>query len=111
MGARNSPRLHIPRPGTVCAQPAREDPRVKMSADWPHRQRRPGAALSPQGPVGTVVTIVLADQSALMHLALRTLLATMPGYAVLAAASTVFTTEQLIGRVRPAMLICDSDIC
>jgi DNA-binding NarL/FixJ family response regulator len=56
------------------------------------------------------VTVVLADQSALIHLALRALLATMPGYAVIAAASTVFETEQLIGRVRPAMLICDTDI-
>lgn len=58
---------------------------------------------------GTVRTVI-ADEAELMHVAVRALLAAMPGYALVAAAATVLTAEQAIRRVRPDLLICDADI-
>ena len=59
---------------------------------------------------GRAVTVVLADQAVLMHMALRALFAEIRGYSVMAAAETVSAAEQLVSRVRPAMLICDVDL-
>lgn len=56
------------------------------------------------------VTVVLADQAVLMHMALRALFATNSTYSVVAAADTLLTAEQFIGRLGPAMLICDTGI-
>jgi DNA-binding NarL/FixJ family response regulator len=57
-----------------------------------------------------VVQVVLADDAELMHLAVRALLAASPRYAMAAAASTTVAAEQLVHRVRPGLLICDTDI-
>jgi DNA-binding NarL/FixJ family response regulator len=54
--------------------------------------------------------VVIADDSPLMHLAVRSMLAGAPGLAVAAAASSVAAAEQLIQRVRPDLLICDTSI-
>jgi len=54
--------------------------------------------------------VVIADDSPLMHLAVRSMLAGAPGLAVVAAASTVPAAEQLVQRVRPELLICDTSI-
>ena len=54
--------------------------------------------------------VVIADDSPLMQLAIRSMLAGAPGLVVVAAASTVAATEQLIPRVRPELLICDTSI-
>jgi DNA-binding NarL/FixJ family response regulator len=57
-----------------------------------------------------VLTVILADQAVLMHMALRALFATDSRYSVVAAADTLFAAEQFIARMRPAMLICDTGI-
>jgi DNA-binding NarL/FixJ family response regulator len=54
--------------------------------------------------------VVIADDSPLMHLAVRSMLTGAPGLALAAAASTVVAAEQLIQRVRPDLLICDTTI-
>ena len=81
--------------------------------------RRPAAAAAraaavarPAGaarPAGTI-RAVLADDAPLMHMAVRSMLAAMPGYSLVAAATTVAAAEQLIRRVRPALLICEAHI-
>ncbi|HEX4833144.1 MAG TPA: response regulator transcription factor [Trebonia sp.] len=53
---------------------------------------------------------MLADQAILMHIAMRVLLEANPGYSVIAAASTIAATEQLVSHARPGLLICDTDI-
>jgi DNA-binding NarL/FixJ family response regulator len=53
--------------------------------------------------------VVIADDSPLVHLAIRSMLSGVPGYA-LAAAGTVAAAEQLVQRVRPDLLICDTTI-
>lgn len=58
-----------------------------------------------------VVRVVLADQAELMHLAIRALLTPSPVYSLAAAASTVVAAEQLVHRVRPGLLLCETDIC
>lgn len=45
-----------------------------------------------------------------MHMALRAMLAGNSRYSIVAAATTVSMAEQLVGRVRPALLVCDTDI-
>jgi len=57
-----------------------------------------------------MVRVVHADDSPLMQLAIRAVLATMHGFAVAAAAGTVAEAEQLILRARPDLLICDTDL-
>jgi DNA-binding NarL/FixJ family response regulator len=54
--------------------------------------------------------VVIADDSPLMHLAVRSMLAGAPGLTLAAAASTVPAAEQLVQRVRPDVLICDTTI-
>jgi DNA-binding NarL/FixJ family response regulator len=54
--------------------------------------------------------VVIADHSPLMHLAVRSMLTGAPGLALAAAASTVAAAEQLVQRVRPELLICDTSI-
>lgn len=76
---------------------------------------RPLAAKPRDAPIwrdlrNGLVTVVLADQAVLMHMALRTLLAANAGYSVVAAAETAAAAEQLVSRVRPGLLICDVDI-
>jgi DNA-binding NarL/FixJ family response regulator len=60
--------------------------------------------------VGGLVRVVLADDMPLLHLAVRSILAAMRGYALAAAASNVTEAEQLILRVEPEMLICDVEL-
>jgi DNA-binding NarL/FixJ family response regulator len=67
------------------------------------------ALISPDHPI-EVVTVVLADQAVLMHIALRALFAANSQYSVIAAAETVSAAEQFVSRMRPAMLICDVDV-
>jgi DNA-binding NarL/FixJ family response regulator len=57
-----------------------------------------------------VSSVVLADQAVLMHIAMRALLGVNAGYSIIAAASTVAATEQLVSRARPRLLICDINI-
>lgn len=57
-----------------------------------------------------IATVVLADQAALIHMALRALLTPCARYSVVAAARTVLDAEQLVRRVRPRLLICEADI-
>src|ERR1700722_921168 len=54
--------------------------------------------------------VVIPDDSPLMHLAVRSMLAGAPGLTLAAAASTVPAAEQLIQRVRPDLLVCDTAI-
>jgi DNA-binding NarL/FixJ family response regulator len=54
--------------------------------------------------------VVIADDSPLVHLAIRSMLSGVPGYSVAAAASTVAAAEQLVQRVRPELLVCDTSI-
>jgi DNA-binding NarL/FixJ family response regulator len=60
--------------------------------------------------VPRIIQVVLADQAELIHLAVRALLAASPRYSMAAAASTTIAAEQLVHRVRPGLLICDTDI-
>jgi len=70
---------------------------------------RPGGRADSRGRAG-LTRVVVADDSPLMHLALRSMLGSAPGYVLAAAASTVTAAEQLIQRVRPDMLISDVTI-
>ncbi len=54
--------------------------------------------------------VVVADESPLMHLAVRSMLSAAPGYALAAAASSVAEAEQLIMRTQPELLISDVDL-
>jgi DNA-binding NarL/FixJ family response regulator len=58
----------------------------------------------------TVVSVVLVDQAVLMHMAVRALLAAHSRYSIIAAADSVVVAEQLVSRVRPGLLICETDI-
>jgi DNA-binding NarL/FixJ family response regulator len=62
-----------------------------------------------QRPAGLVRAIVV-DEAELMHYAVRALLSAVPGYSLVASAGTVGAGEQLVRRVRPDLLICDTDI-
>jgi DNA-binding NarL/FixJ family response regulator len=62
-----------------------------------------------QPPVGLVRAIVV-DEAELMHYAVRALLSAMPGYSLVASAGSVVAGEQLVRRVRPELLICETDI-
>lgn len=57
-----------------------------------------------------LVKVVLADDSPLMHLAMRAMLGAMNGFTVAAAARTVAEAEQLVLRTQPDLLVCDSDL-
>jgi DNA-binding NarL/FixJ family response regulator len=80
-------------------------PGAGRAATLPRRAAVPGRRL----PAGAI-RAVAADEAELMHVALRSLLAAVPGCALVAAASTVGTAEQLVRRLRPDLLICDTDI-
>jgi DNA-binding NarL/FixJ family response regulator len=60
-------------------------------------------------PVGLVRAVVV-DEAELMHFAIRALLAAAPGVSLVASARSVAAGEQLVRRVRPDLLICDTDI-
>jgi DNA-binding NarL/FixJ family response regulator len=74
---------------------------VTLARQMPVAGRSPGAGL---------VRAVVVDEAELMHFAVRALLSTVPGYTMVASASTVGDAEQLIRRVRPELLICDVDV-
>jgi DNA-binding NarL/FixJ family response regulator len=57
-----------------------------------------------------VVRVVHADDSPLMHLAMRAMLAATPGFTVAGSAANVAEAEQMILRTRPDLLITDSDL-
>jgi DNA-binding NarL/FixJ family response regulator len=57
-----------------------------------------------------LVRVVLADDSPLMHLAMRAMFAAAAGFALAAAASTLVEAEQLVLRIQPDLLISDSDL-
>jgi DNA-binding NarL/FixJ family response regulator len=57
-----------------------------------------------------LVRVVHADDAPLMHLALRAMLASTPGFTVVGSAATVTEAEQLVLRARPDLLITDSDL-
>jgi DNA-binding NarL/FixJ family response regulator len=61
-------------------------------------------------PAAAMVRAVVVDEAELMHFAVRALLSTVPGYTMVASASSVSDGEQLVRRVRPELLICDADI-
>jgi len=67
---------------------------------------RPAGA--PSAPGSQLVRAVLADEAPLMHLAVRSMLAAMPGYSLVGAAVSVTAAEQLIRRLAPGLLICDA---
>jgi DNA-binding NarL/FixJ family response regulator len=53
---------------------------------------------------------VIVDDAELMHVAVRALLSSVPGYSLVASSRSVGAGEQLVRRVRPDLLICDADI-
>ena len=57
-----------------------------------------------------LIRAVLADDAELMHLAVRALLASIPGFTLAGSAGSVGTAEQLIRRAAPDLLICETDI-
>lgn len=57
-----------------------------------------------------LVRTVAVDEAELMHYAVRALLSAIPGYSVVASARSVGAGEELVRRVRPDLLICDTDI-
>jgi DNA-binding NarL/FixJ family response regulator len=83
---------------------------MTISTDRPLERVKFRDALIPLDHPIAVVTVVLADQCVLMHMALRALFAANCQYSVVAAAETASAAEQLVSRVRPAMLICDVDL-
>ena len=83
---------------------------MTISTDRPLEPVKSGDALISQNHPKEVVTVVLADPAVLMHMALRSFFAANSRYSVIAAADTAAAAEQLVSRVRPALLICDVDI-
>lgn len=73
-------------------------------------KRRPGSGSSVRYPDMRTITIVLVDESVLMHIALRALLRRDSRYSVVAAACTVPEAEQAVRQARPGLLICDAEI-
>jgi DNA-binding NarL/FixJ family response regulator len=69
-----------------------------------------GRARQPAERGPGIVRVLHADDSPLMQLAIRAVLSTMHGFAVAAAAGTVAHAEQLVLRIRPDLLICDTDL-
>jgi DNA-binding NarL/FixJ family response regulator len=61
-------------------------------------------------PRASLTRVVLADDSPLMHLAIRSMMNGTPGFVLEAAAGTVAMAEQLIQRVRPDLLILEAEI-
>lgn len=57
-----------------------------------------------------LVRVVLADESPLMHLAIRSMLAAVPGYGLTASAGCLAEAEQFVLRVTPELLITDVDL-
>lgn len=57
-----------------------------------------------------LIRAVLADDAELMHLAVRALLASIPGFTLAGSAGSVGAAEQLIRRAAPDLLICETDI-
>jgi DNA-binding NarL/FixJ family response regulator len=71
---------------------------------------RPAGPAAAGGSRASLVRVVLADDSPLMHLAVRSMLSGTPGYVLEAAAGTVAMAEQLIQRVRPDLLLLEAVI-
>lgn len=81
----------------------------------PDGRRETAGARFPQGLPGSgrpgeAETVVLADQAVLMHIALRALLTDNSRYSVVAAACTALGAEQIVRRMQPGLLICDTEI-
>jgi len=55
-----------------------------------------------------LIRVVLADDAPLIHLAVRSMLAAMPGFALAAAASSLAQAEQLVLRAQPDLVISDT---
>jgi DNA-binding NarL/FixJ family response regulator len=70
---------------------------------------RPPLGGSQRAPAGLVRAVVI-DEAELMHFAVRALLSSVPGYALVASARSVGAGEQLVRRIRPDLLICEADI-
>jgi DNA-binding NarL/FixJ family response regulator len=63
-----------------------------------------------QPPRAGLVRAVAVDEAELMHYAVRALLSVIPGYSLVASARSVDAAKQLVRRVRPDLLICDTDV-
>jgi DNA-binding NarL/FixJ family response regulator len=77
------------------------------------RGSAPTVRSAPPGGAGQrdrLVRIVHADDSPLMQLAMRAMLAAMPRFVIAAAAGTVAEAEQLVLRTHPDLLISDTDL-
>ena len=78
--------------------------------------RRQVARAAPGGPADgpppppALTRAVLADDEELMHLAVRALLASIPGFTLAGSAGSVGAAEQLVRRAAPDLLICETDI-
>jgi DNA-binding NarL/FixJ family response regulator len=57
-----------------------------------------------------LIQVVLADEAPLMHLAIRSVLAAIPGYSLTASAGCLAEAEQFVLRVSPELLITDVDL-
>jgi len=71
---------------------------------------RPAVLVDPVMVSPVVVDAVVVDEAELIHSAIRALLAAAPGCRVVAAARSVGAGKQLVRRLGPGLLICDSDI-
>jgi DNA-binding NarL/FixJ family response regulator len=71
---------------------------------------RPAVLVDPVVVDPVVVDTVVVDGAELIHFAVRTLLAAAPGFGVVAAARSVGAGQQLVRRLQPGLLICDTDI-
>jgi DNA-binding NarL/FixJ family response regulator len=91
----------LPRTGPLSPSPVSSGPVSPGSGRSAPLPGRPGTALT---------RAVLADEAPLMHLAVRSVLAGMPGYVLSGAAASVAEAEQLVRRVRPELLISEATI-
>jgi DNA-binding NarL/FixJ family response regulator len=70
----------------------------------------PGTQADGPLPPAVLTRAVLADDEELMHLAVRALLAAIPGFVLAGSAASVGAAEQLVRRAAPDLLICEADI-
>jgi DNA-binding NarL/FixJ family response regulator len=95
-------------PNVTEKRTAHQTPNPESPSHWA------AACLTASSPVSNrmprMIRVVLVDQAELMHLAVRAVLGASPRYSLVAAASTTVAAEQLVHRVRPELLICDTEI-
>lgn len=70
----------------------------------------PGSPADGPPPPVALTRAVLADDAELMHLAVRALLASIPGFTLAGSAGSVGAAEQLVRRAVPDLLICETEI-